>query len=65
MDVTGNSGLQARPTVNVGEETFTLSSVIGWFDTLLASLDCYNWTFGHGLLEPVSVIGQLLTLLHR
>jgi len=34
-------------------EQFSLSNVYEWLDTLIASLDCYTWTFSQGFLNPL------------
>ncbi|KAG1689916.1 DNA-dependent protein kinase catalytic subunit [Nymphon striatum] len=35
--------------------TFSISSCLQWFELLLASLDCFTWTFSQQLLPPESL----------
>ena len=46
-------GIQAKPTL--GGKAFSLSDVCGWFEHLLAALDCYNWVLEEQLVAPSEV----------
>ena len=45
-----------RPTMAHMAPAFSLKAALGWFDLLLATLDCYTWTFGETLLSPAKVL---------
>lgn len=51
----GQNGIQQYPTLSHIGGPFSLKETFLWFDFLLASLDCYTWSFGERLLSPSQV----------
>ena len=53
------TGLMKHSTMAQLGASFSVKKAVNWFDLLLASLDCYTWVFGQGLLSPAAMLGKL------
>ena len=51
-------GIEGHPTLVEVADVFSMQTTLGWFDMLLAALDCYSWAFGESLLTPTEVFGS-------
>ncbi|XP_069690626.1 DNA-dependent protein kinase catalytic subunit-like isoform X3 [Periplaneta americana] len=52
------TGITVTPTLIHIKSGATLSHVVQWLQMLLASLDCYVWLFGTGLVTPSALLGD-------
>ncbi|KAL9956083.1 hypothetical protein ACROYT_G037506 [Oculina patagonica] len=52
----GQNGIQQYPTLRDIGGPFSLKETFLWFDMLLATLDCYMWSFSESLLSPSQVL---------
>ncbi|KAI0227633.1 DNA-dependent protein kinase catalytic subunit [Lamellibrachia satsuma] len=52
------TGLMKHHTMAQLGASFSVKKAVNWFDLVLASLDCYTWVFGQGLLSPAAMLAN-------
>ena len=52
------TGLKRNQTMSELGGPFSVKTALDWFDLVLASLDCYTWVLGEGLVSAATLVGE-------
>ncbi|KAK2178223.1 hypothetical protein NP493_553g02004 [Ridgeia piscesae] len=52
------TGLKRNQTMSQLGGTFSVKTALDWFDQVLASLDCYTWVLGQGLVSAATILAN-------